>query len=167
MVLISKEYKPAFASQQLGIKCEPFQLNKLLQQDRMPISAKNGLTNSYTISLGAALPTTITQRTNLRRKEFSLTTDKRLFTVQVIVSVALSCILLATLVVASWWNAAASEVQLMAEEETALKSQFKISPDQENLEEAVRLATTEVNREQKLWFSFANPARTPFLAYLF
>lgn len=159
----------AFASQQLGVPCEIFQSNKLLSRQDVVVASKTGLSNTYTMALATSLTTPTTALFNVRKKEFSLMQNRLLFNKQSIIAFALVIVLLASLTINSFWQIyRLNDEAHQAEQEAIelLKSHFKIPANEENLEDILQQATNEVRREQKLWFSFANPGRTPFLAYL-
>ncbi|HSW73912.1 MAG TPA: hypothetical protein VLG71_02030, partial [Candidatus Limnocylindria bacterium] len=159
----------SFASQQLGVPCDIFQSAKLVAKEDTSITSKNGFSNLYTMSLSTALAAHTLPLFNLRKKEFARTQDQGLFGKQILTALVLTALLLISLGINSFWQLYTIRSQAQeAEQETVqlLKAQFKIPETDENLEDVVQLATNEVKREQKLWFSFANPGRTPFLAYL-
>ncbi len=159
-----------FVAQQLGIPCELFQIHKILQSPSLSFSTKNGIPPTNVISFCTALPTPITTDFTLRRKEFSITTDRSLLNKQLLTAGILFVAIFLTLFLHSFLQLRAlNNAAYQAEQEviTHLKEEFKGIPrDEEDLETVVQQANAEVQREQKLWFAFANPARVSFLHYL-
>ncbi len=158
-----------FMASTLGIPTEPFNITKLLQQDSLSIITKNGIPTANTMSLSVALPSS-TSDFNLRKNEFSMRADNALFIKQLIAATALVLILLFSLTFHVFFqlsslNSAVHEGE--QEVATALKEHFKKIPaTEENLDAIIAQASSEIKKEEKLWFAFANPNRTSLLTYL-
>lgn len=160
----------SFVSSVVGIPCELFHIHKLLQNSNLHFIAKNSIPPAAVMSFCIALPTATTEEFNLLSKEFGIQRDRSLLIKQLSVGIALILLIIIALAQHSFFQIrkltnAAQE----AEDATVLllKNQFKNIPaDEQNLDTVVERARYEVQREEKLWFSFANPARVSFLQYL-
>lgn len=160
---------PHFVTNLVQVPTELMRINELLTST-LTVSTKHGIPHANITSLCAALPTPTTDGFNLRKKEFSITTDVALLNKQLLFSGILAILLLGSLIAHNFLQVRklTSEVTASQEEAiSALKERFpKDISESDNLEDVVDQAKRAVDREEKLWFSIANPARIPFLEYM-
>lgn len=157
-------------TKQIGIECSLFSVSELIKDGSLHIANKAAVTSVDLFSLSAALPGMVTAHFNLRKKEFSVPTDKALITKQLISAAILVTLLFGLLSLQSCLqirklNKAATKAEL--ETIAEIKDRFpKISPEEENLEAIVSTANTMVKKDEQVLFKLANPSRIPFLRYL-
>ncbi len=159
-----------FASNLLGIECELFQAHKLLQSSALHFVTKNGMSPTTVMSLSIALPSPITADFNLRKKEFTVQSSETLFTKQFIVAITLIVLFFVALMQQDFFQTRKLRNQAQEAQNEAialLKTTFrKIPEEDDDLRSVVDRAESELRKEEKLWFAFANPDRASFLRYL-
>lgn len=139
------------------------------------IESKTGVSRAMVMSLSAALPLSPGADCSLLKKEFTSSVQASAFKKQFLTSCILVCLIFGSLITETivqvsslYTEIAASELEARSELKdvsTGLLSAEKFN-DQANLDDLVEEEEALVKNEEKLWFSFANPARTSFLKYL-
>lgn len=161
---------PTFISSASEIPCERFTVQELLQSKQVQMHNKQCASSTYIMSLSIAWPTPITAECNLRQKEFALPTRRRLFLKQIIIMAVLAIGLFSTLFIPNILHVNRIKREIRASEHeivTVLKQKFRtIDEDNDDIDDVISIAEQEINKEEKLWFSLANPARSSFLKYL-
>ncbi len=160
---------PHFVTNLVQVPAELMRINELLSSS-VTVSTKHSIPHANIVSLCTALPAPTTAQFNLRRKEFSIGSDVSLLNKQLIIATALLIAVLGSLIAHNFMQVGKLKREIAASQEeaiSALKSRFpKDISESDNLEDVVDQAKRAVDREEKLWFSIANPARIPFLEYL-
>lgn len=160
---------PAFITNISGIQCEVFKIQEIVHTSDVTIAQSNGISNSSAISLSAAFPSPITANFNLRQKEFSYPAATSIVNKQIIVASVLVLLIFGSLIAHSFFQLRRLSGEAKAAEQEVigmLRERFKKIPEDEPLEEAVKMAGSEVKKDEQLWFSIASPSRVSFLRYL-
>lgn len=159
-----------FITNTLSIPCELFNVTELFHNAHVTTSHKNGISVSGVMSLATALPSPITDDFNLKKEEFDTSGKENLLSKQLITAGILITILLSSLALFSFFQTRKLAKEAQASEQeviTELSDRFpRALEGATDLEEAVEQARQEARKEEQFWFSFANPNRVSFLAYL-
>ncbi|MCL4229109.1 pilus assembly protein PilM [Candidatus Dependentiae bacterium] len=156
-----------FMTQFTGVRCESFEFNGLFTSQVIKNKLPSIIHNSFAQSLANALPSSLTEQSNLRQKEFVIT-DTRTFVQQLAVGGVLTVLLVGILGFNYWQRTRllSHEIQTSQQEIIrALKQHFVLSQDND-LEELIVSAEEKVKKEEQMWFAFSGQARSSFLKYL-
>lgn len=141
------------------------------------VEPKAGISRSTVMSLSTALPLEPATHCSLLQKEFINTVESSLFAKQFLTACILVSLIFGTLITETiiqvrslYSEIAASDLEARAELKNVWSGLLHQSSekfnDQDSLEDLVDEQEALIKNEEKLWFSFANPARTSFLKYL-
>lgn len=167
-----------FVTKLLKYQTELWDVELAVSDCGIQVAAKVGVSRSTIMSLSTALPLEPAAHSSLLQKEFTNTLESSLFTKQfftacILVSLIFGSLITETIIQVGSLHAeiAASGLEARAELKNVWTGLLRNQSaekfnDQENLEDLVDEQETLIKNEEKLWFSFANPARTSFLKYL-
>ena len=142
------------------------------------VEPKAGISRSTVMSLSTALPLEPATHCSLLQKEFINTVESSLFTKQFLTACILVSLIFGTLITETIIQVRSLHAEITAsdlEARSELKNVWsgilrnqstEKFNDQDSLEDLVDEQESLIKNEEKLWFSFANPARTSFLKYL-
>lgn len=156
-----------FMTQLMGVNCEQLGFNGLITQHIVKNKLPSMVHHVFAQSLANALPSLLTEQSNLRQKEFAIT-DVRTFVQQLVVGSILTVLLFGILGFNYWQRTRllSHEIQTSQQEIIrALKQHFVLSQDRD-LEELIVSAEEKVKKEEQMWFAFSGQARSSFLKYL-
>lgn len=159
----------SFAQTQLGSACELFDIKKITENKQYRIASQLTLSQSMVASVAIALPTPAVEDFNLLKGEFSpphpMLLLKQLITGAVLMLFLFGTIITQTIIQS---NRLRSEIAASQQEGIdALQERFPEIPEEENdLEEVIALAKSELDKEEIVWRAFSSQNRASFLEYL-
>lgn len=159
----------AFINKKTGIDCQVLQANHISDTATFVLKNKNLITPVNAISASSTLLTEMVADYNLIQEEL-IAPDNRLLITQLIMCLLLTITLFATLITHYSLQTRKLRKAFVSSEQEALKElreNFKTIEEDDDLEEAITAANTELEVLQKRWFAFSNQSRTSFLQYLF
>lgn len=139
------------------------------------IESKTAVSRGMIMSLSAALPLLPGADCSLLKKEFTSSGQATAFKKQFLTSCALVCLIFGSLITETILQVSSLHTEIAASDLEARSELKDVSTgllsaerfnDQANLDDLVEEEEALVKNEEKLWFSFANPARSSFLKYL-
>ncbi len=105
---------------------------------------------------------------NMRKDEFRII-NRMLLVKQLVALVLLTCTLFGILIAHYTIQVKKLQTEIhLSEQEAieALRKEFTISPEEEDLDEIVEAAEEQVRKAKETWFAFSSKARASFLQYL-
>ncbi len=157
---------PAFITDALAIPCQLFNGEQIAQSPDIRLKNMHTIPSISITSIGAAIPSAITEQFNLRKNEFRIL-QTGLLLKQLITTAALILILFGSLIMYSFMQSRNLNQELQASEEeaiTILQERFK-ALEEESIEDMTLSANTELRKEEERWFAFSR-TRGSFLQYL-
>ena len=162
-------YITEYATQQMAISCNSFNVNELFKNKQIKTSTKNHLPQEATYSIACALIAPIMQYFNLRQEEFKPSTEK-VFLKQLITTLTLVFLIIVSLCMHTFiqrWRLNSTLQSIQQQIVSALYS-HDLTDKQEAVQagEAIAEAEAKVDTEKEVWFAFSSQARFSFLKYL-
>lgn len=169
---------PIFVTKTIARPCEIWNIDLAAHDCNFTVSSSVHLSPANVMSLATALPFVPAGHCSLRQQEFANPDDASLFAKQFFVACALVCLLFAALITTTVLDvnslhkeADESEMEARLELQSAMSGLLQKADsqdlfEQDNLDELVSDLEQVIKKEEKLWFSFANPSRISFLRYL-
>lgn len=159
----------SFAQAQLGSPCELFDIKKLTENKHYRIAPQLTLSQPALLSTAIALPSPAVQDFNLLRGEFApphqMQLLKQLITGSVLLIILFGLVIAQTVIQGRRLRSEINASQQEAIE--ALQERFPEIPEEEDdLEEVISLAKTELEKEEIVWRAFSSQNRASFLEYL-
>ncbi len=156
-----------FMTQLTGVNCESFGFTGLFTNHIVNNKLPSLPHTVFVQSLANALPSSLTEQSNLRQKEFAIT-GVHTFVQQLVVGGVLTVLLFGILGFNYWQRTRSLSHEIQASQQEiirALKQHFVLSQDRD-LEELIVSAEEKVKKEEQMWFAFSGQARSSFLKYL-
>lgn len=158
-----------FAQEQLGSPCHLFEIQKITENNHYRIASQLTLSQPLTLSVATALAPSATEDFNLLQGEFAPQTQslllKQLITAGVLVIILFGMIIGQTIIQSRRLHSEIDSSQQEAIE--ALQERFPEIPEEEDdLEEVITLAKSELEKEEVVWRAFSSQNRASFLKYL-
>lgn len=159
----------SFAQEHLSSPCEIFDIQKITENKQYTIAKGVTLTQPALLSIAYALPVPILENFNLRIGEFA-PSQERLFLKQFITAAVLILCLFGILITHTFMQTRTLRSEITASQEEAveaLKERFPAIPEEDDeLDEVVKAASSELEQEEVVWRAFSSKTRTSFLEYL-
>jgi type IV pilus assembly protein PilM len=158
-----------FVSLVLHIPCSLMQLNALFNNTTLLSKKTSDLAQGCIMSTSIAFPHALTEKVNLRQKEFDLH-DTAIVYKQIITASVLLIAIVFVLLLNTFWQVKTLKHELHASENeviAVLREQFPQLPKDENdIEDVINNAQKQLVEEEKVWFAFSSRSRSSVLAYL-
>ncbi len=160
----------SFAQQQLSSPCELFNYMELTTNKKYRISSTVTLSQPVLLSTAIAIPTPAEEEFNLRTGEFKAPTNNlllaQLITGSIILILVLGGLITNTIIQSRRISGTMESAQQEAID--ALKHNIKAlsNSDEDDLEELLKSAKSELTKEEAIWRQFSPSERTSFLEYL-
>jgi hypothetical protein len=155
-----------YLATQTNLNYELFDLRKLTSNKQISLADGLSLTQNYLSVIATAIQAPINQNFNLAP---NLVAENKIVDYQIITGAALTLAIFVSLYTISSMQINQTEAILKRYQTEALKklkSTFNINDISADLPECINQAEVKVNNEKKLWFSFSNQTKYPFLKYL-
>jgi len=168
----------SFVTKFLKQSVELWDIDAAMHDCGIIIASKTGVSRSMVMSLSTALPLPPTVECSLLKKEFTNTIETTAFTKQFFTACTLLLLIFGILIGETIIKVRSLHHEITASDHEARAELKEASNglvqnqasekfnDQGSLEDLVDEQEALIKNEEKLWFSFANPARTSFLKYL-
>ncbi len=159
----------SFSEKLLGSSCELFDVQKITENKRYRIAPQVTLSQPVLLSIAIGLPTPVVEDFNVMKGEFAPPQQtlllKQLITGGVLIILLFGIIITQTIIQSRRLQ---SEINTSQEDAVeALKDRFPgISEDDEDLDEVITAAKSELAKEEVVWRAFSSQTRSSFLEYL-
>ena len=153
----------------LHYPCELFDGQLLKENKKFRINPQFNFSTTDLLSIGSAIRSPQIEEFNLKKDEFQQP-QRRLFLKQIIVATILVITILGTLVTHSIIQERKLKNEIFYSTDQAiqlLRERFpQIPEEEEDLDDIVKFAREELEKEEKIWLAFSSKARASFLEYL-